>query len=235
VNTALANFLFEAANFLVLAGALAWLLFKPVRRVLDAERARHAESLEDIERQQSSLEQERSSLADEKRSMAQDLGQRRSEALDAARKEAEDLRAAAREAAEAERAALRQELAARERAELDGLVGEVGQLAAGTVERLLRELSGPALDLALLRSVADQLDGMAGEATVESARPLDAEARALLDAALPRGYQVRVRPELGAGLRITSTSGQVDVSALGFAREVRTQLPLELGRGEQDG
>ena len=37
-----ANFLFEAVNFLLLAGALGWLFFRPVRTALDAERERRA-------------------------------------------------------------------------------------------------------------------------------------------------------------------------------------------------
>jgi F0F1-type ATP synthase membrane subunit b/b' len=228
VTPELANFLFEAANFLVLAGALGWVLFKPMRRVLDAERARHAESVEDIERQRSSLEVQRSALADERTSIAAELEQHRTEALELARREADELREATRKATENERAAFQRELEARKRAELDSLVEGVGQLAAGTVERLMRELGGPALDLSLVRSLTAGLEGVTGEATVESAQALNGESQALLDAALPEGYQVRVRPELGAGLRITSTSGQIDVSALGFAREARRTLSLEL-------
>ncbi len=50
MSSALANFLFEAANFLLLAAALGWLLFKPVRRALDAERARHAREEDESKR-----------------------------------------------------------------------------------------------------------------------------------------------------------------------------------------
>lgn len=231
----LANFLFEAANFLVLAGALAWVLFKPVRRALDAESARHAEALADVERQRAELEEQRSGLAAERKSLAAEAEKQRAEIVDAARKEADAIREAARAASVSERERLEQELDVRRRADVEETVEQVGRLAAGTVERLMRELAGPALDLALIRAASDELARVSGEVTVEAARPLDGESRALLDAALPDGYQVRVRPELGAGLRVSSASGQVDATALGFAREVRRVLPLELDGRPKDG
>ncbi len=230
----LANFLFEAANFLVLAAALGWVLFKPVRRALAAEQERHAAGHKDLERQLESLEQQRSQLAEEQKAFSAQLEGDRTDALERARTAALDRREQARNEIVAEREAFRRELEARKRAELDSLVEDVSQLAAGTVERLMGKLAGPALDLSLVRAVVDELDGVTGEVTVESAKVLGRDARAHLDAALPGGYKIRVRPELGAGLRIASAAGQVDVSALAFAREARRMLPFELELGRED-
>jgi F-type H+-transporting ATPase subunit b len=233
VSPELANFLFEAANFLVLAGALGWVLFKPVRRALDAERARHAEALAEVERRSSELDAQQAKLTAERESLAAEAEAQRAELLEDARRKADEIREAARQASAGEQARVQRELDARRRAELEGLVEQVGSLAAETVRRLMRELSGPALDHALIRAAASELEGVVGEATVEAARSLDGEARQLLDAALPAGYRVQVRPDLGAGLRVSSASGQVDLSALGFAREVRRSLPRELEQEAQ--
>jgi F0F1-type ATP synthase membrane subunit b/b' len=222
VSPALANFLFEAVNFLLLAAALGWVLFKPVRAALDAERERRERT--DAESQR--LHAEASALAEQARAgrqaLDQELDAKRRQALDAARAEAAALLEAARTAQRAEAQALREELRAVRDAEAAALAQRVGRLSGDAVRRLLEALEGPALDLALVRAACAELEALPIEARrgarIESARPLDAEALTLLRSVLGADLVERVVPELGAGVRVTTPAGQVDATALAFAR-----------------
>jgi hypothetical protein len=59
---------------------------------------------------------------------------------------------------------------------------------------------------------------------VESARPLDPEARRLLEQALGIRFEERLVATLGAGVRVTTASGQIDASAARIAREGAREL-----------
>lgn len=222
MSPALANFVFEAANFLLLAGALGWVLFKPVRRALDAERQQHEDEQRASERQRALAE----SLAKEARTAKQvaerDVEQSRQEILNAAKLEAARLLDEARDAARAERQVLQHELEAARNAEIAELASSVGELAAQTVRRLLETLPGPSIDAALVRAACAELESIPVEtrrpAQVESARELDGDATKLLQAALGGAYTARVVAELGAGVRVTTPGGQVDASALSLGR-----------------
>jgi len=222
VSPALANFLFEAANFLLLAAVLGWLLFKPVRRALDAERARHTQEEEEAKK----LRSEAESLAKEARaareSSAKELDEHRREVLAAAQREASRLLEDARKTQLAERRALEQELKTLRDAEATALAETVGRIAAESVRRLLETLNGPSLDLALVRAACAELEALPSEARrsalVEGARPLEAEARRLLEDVLGEGFRERIVDELGAGVRVTTLAGEVDATALSLAR-----------------
>jgi F0F1-type ATP synthase membrane subunit b/b' len=222
VSPELANFLFEAANFLLLAAVLGWLLFRPVRRIIDAERARHEQQTTEI----ASLRAQTQKLADETRETRQsaerELEARRRALLEDARKEAARILEEAKSAEHARRQKLAQELAAARKTETAALADAVGRLAAEAVRALLAQLDGPSLDDALVRAACAQLDGVATDtgkrARVESARALSPEGRALLETALGTGFEERVVEELGAGVRITTPSGQVDATAVAIAR-----------------
>jgi F0F1-type ATP synthase membrane subunit b/b' len=223
MSPALANFLFEAANLLLLAAALGWVLFKPVRAALDREKARHATDMEEAQR----LRAEAESLANEARAARRaadaEIARQGAEMVAAAQKQAAALLEEARKAQVAERSTfLREQHAARER-QTARLAEDIGCVAAESVRRLLLDLDGPDLELALVRAACEQLrtlpDSARQGAAVESARALDSNAKELLQAVLADHFTERTVPELGAGVRVTTRAGQVDASALSIARE----------------
>lgn len=222
MSPALANFLFEAANFLLLAAGLGWLLFKPVRRALDGERERHAKDAEEQQR----LRSEAEALARDARAVRdaadRELAQRRGEILAAAQKDAARIVEEARETQAAARRALEKELADARNAQAAALADTVGRIAGESVAALLDALKGPSLDAALVRAACVELralpDPARASALVEGAHPLDAEARTLLDEALGHRFQERTVPELLAGVRVTTPGGQVDATARSLAR-----------------
>ena len=222
MSPGLTNFLFETVNFLLLAGMLGWLLFKPARRALEAERERHANEEQDIQR----LRDEAQALVEEARAARKalegELDVRRREVLLAAENEAASMRQAAADARATERQRLEQELASRLDAQTAELTAVMGRIAAESVRQLLETLAGPALDLALVRAAGSELDLVPSDArktaVVESARPLGEEARRILQRSLGAEVKERIVGELGAGVRVTTTSGQVDATAMSFAR-----------------
>ena len=242
MSPALANFLFEAANFLLLAALLGWVLFKPVRRALDAERVRHEAELHESQR----LRAEAEVMAEQTRHARQvadlEIEQHRQEILGGAKQEASQLLTEARNTERAERRALELELEAVRTAEATELAGAVGGLAAEAVRNLIEALPGPSIDTMLIRAACEALDSIPAEARrsahVESARPLDTEGKRLLEGALGSEFKERVVPELGAGVRVTTPAGQVDASALSLARHAGgtvTRLGTELGGQRSPG
>lgn len=224
VSPTLSNFLFEAANFLVLAAALGWFLFKPIRRTLDEERDRHARQ----ERETAELRQEAERRAEEARAreaeLETEMAGRRAELLADAEREAARIKDEARRARDRERQSFERELAGSREAQAAALAETIGHLASAAVRRLLEAIDGPDLEQALVRAACAKLEKLpesaARSAVVDSARPLGPDARRLLSEALGTdSIQERTDPELGAGVRITTSAGQIDGSALSFARE----------------
>lgn len=222
MSPALANFLFEAANFLLLAAALGFVLFKPVRRALDEERARHTEHDEEQKRLRAEADSLASAARTAREAVDRETAERRSEILAAAQKEAARLVEEARKVQADERRRLAQELETSRGAQAAALAETVGRIAGESVARLLDALQGPSLDAALVRAACDELRALPvsarGSALAESARPLDAEVRGLLKAVLGDGFTERTVTELGAGVRVTLSTGQIDVTALSLAR-----------------
>lgn len=248
MSPSLANFLFEAANFLLLAAALGWILFKPVRRALDRERERHAKEDEEQKR----LRSEAESLAKEARATREandrETAERRSELLASARKEAARIVDEARKTQAAERRAFDQELATTRNAQAAALAETVGRIAGASVARLLDAVEGPSLDVALVRAACAELQALPssarGSALVESAHPLDAESRRLLGAALGDRFKERTVAELLAGVRVTTSAGQVDATSLSLARHgaqaviaavTAPAMVAEAAKGQSDG
>jgi F0F1-type ATP synthase membrane subunit b/b' len=228
VPPALTNFVFEAANFLLLAAVLGWILFKPVRRALDAERERHDKEVEEAKRLQADAEKQASEARAARGAAGREADERRKEVLDAAKREAAQIVESARTSQLTERHRFEQELAVRREAEAAGLADAVGRVAAESVRSLLGTLDGPALDAALARAARKELDAIPAEArkaaVVESARPLDPASRALLEGVLGAGFRERVVGELGAGVRVTTPAGQVDATALALARRAAAAM-----------
>jgi F-type H+-transporting ATPase subunit b len=219
----LSTFFVEAINFLVLAGALGWLLFKPIRRALEAEQSEHAERERQVEARLAEVERTRAEMETQRTALVRELERVRTEAREASAKQAETLLAEARARAAQEREALKHELERRQRAWREGLEDEAAALAARAVLQLLERLAGPELDTALARAACRELQSLParglGHVVVESARPLSPEARELVGAALAGvpGVEFRSAPRLGAGLRILTGAGLVDASASGLA------------------
>ena len=240
MSPAVANFLFEAGNLALLAGGLGWLLFRPVRRALDDERARHDKLGEEATR----LRSEADALAKEARAVRdaadREAEQRRIEARAAAQKEADRVIEEAREREARDRQRFERELESGRQAQTAALAETVGRLAAQSVRRLLETIDGPALDLALVRAARAELGALPaparGAALVESPRPLEPEARRLLEEVLGPGFQQRVVADLGAGVRITTPQGQVDASALSIGREAARRVAAAMLQAkENDG
>jgi len=228
VSPTLANFLFEAANLLVLALALGWAFFKPVRRVLDAEVDRHAKQDEDAAQRKAEaealMEQARTARAE----AARERDEQRQQMLEAARREAAGVLDKARATQAAERQALGQEMQAARAAEASALAETVGRIAGASVRDLLERLDGPSLDQALVGAACKALESMPqetrGSAQVESARPLAEESRRQLERALGIHIEERIVPELGAGVRVTTAGGQVDTTASAIARQAAREV-----------
>lgn len=227
MSASVADFVFELVNVLVLAGALGWLLWKPVRRALDTERQRHASG--EVEAATRRAEAERLvSEATTMRAEAERAGARgREEIIAGARAEVARIVEEARAHAVEQRSAVQHELEAARRASAEQLAGAVGEIAARSVRELLEKVSGPSLDDALIRAAGDRLRAMPsnGKAiTIDAARPLLDEQRRSLAAAAGRDIHERVVTELGAGVRITTAVGQIDATAAGMARDAARQI-----------
>jgi F0F1-type ATP synthase membrane subunit b/b' len=238
VSASWVTFLFEAANFLLLAALLGWLFFRPVRDAL--------------ERRRSQLEGEQRAAADaraEAERALQDARTRRSELEDSleelrervqseAEKEGERFIEAARAHAERERETLKEELVSLRRAQARSLARDAAFAAKEIVERLLEEMEGPDLEHALLRAACRELEklrsaGPLAPVVIESVRPLeDLALTALAEAAGVAAAEAahRVDPDLVAGLRVLTARGLVDASAAGLAAQAERVLVSQLER-----
>ena len=228
MSPALANFLFETANFLVLAGALAWFSFKPLRKALNAERERHTQQqarLEQMHAEAKSLEQAAHAA---QQSLDEQLKQRRAQLLAAAEDEAARIKNQAREAVSVQQRALERDHLAAGQAQGQVFADTLGRITAASLRSLLGHLEGPALDLALVRGACAQLSSMPAAARqaalVETARPLDAATRELLASQLVGDFEERLAPELGAGVRVTTRAAQVDATAVALARQAAHEV-----------
>jgi F0F1-type ATP synthase membrane subunit b/b' len=238
VSATWVTFLFEAANFLLLAAVLGWLFFRPVRDAL--------------ERRRSELEGEQRAAADaraEAERALQDARARRSELEDSleelrrrVQREAENERErfieAARAQAQRERETLKEELVSLRRAQARSLARDAAFAAREIVERLLEEMQGPDLEHSLLRAACRELEklrasGPLAPVVIESVRTLDdAALAALAEAAgvVAADAAHRVDADLVAGLRVLTARGLVDASAAGLAAQAERVLVSQLDR-----
>lgn len=228
MSAALANFLFETANFVVLAAALGWILFRPVRRALDRDRQRRAEEEADLTRKRTETDRLLGEARQARAGLEQEMDKRRSELLGEAQREARRIRDEAREQQAVELRKLESEMVSARAVGLRALREPVGRIAGASLRSLLETLDGPSLDSALVGAACRTLRGMAEAdrqpAMVEAARSPEPEARRMLSDLLGADFELRVVEELGAGVRVTTPGGQVDASALSLAREAADQL-----------
>jgi F0F1-type ATP synthase membrane subunit b/b' len=233
----LTTFLFEAANFLVLAAVLGWLFFKPVRKALADRRAKFeadtlqaADKLAEAAKTQQDIDVIRANLQAE-------LNELRTRELEAARRRAEQILADARTAAEREREMSRRQAARMSDKQRDTLAEVSATAAAETVGRLLEQIRGPELQSALIESACKQLGSLPPDALrpvkIETGQPLSPEQLAALNSALgpaAAAADFRTVDGLGAGVRISTGSGLIDASVSGLAQFARQSLVKEMKR-----
>jgi F0F1-type ATP synthase membrane subunit b/b' len=232
-----ATFLFEAANFALLAAVLGWAFFRPVQGAIEAHRAGLEAARRAAEEDRAEAALRLAEVEARQREVEASLEPLRAALRRDAESEATRLREAARRGAEDERAALRAELASLRRAHARALARDAAGAARLLVERLLAAVDGPELDLAMVRAFARKLSGQslatAGTVLVETARPLSAEASETLALALgsaPGEPRVRVVPSLIGGLRVTTDAGLIDASIAGMGEEAERELVKRLER-----
>ena len=226
------TFLFEAANFLLLAALLGWLFFRPVRDVLERRRA----EFESEQRSAAATRAEAERLLREARVQRSELEASLEDLRERVEREAEQERERVMETVRAqmqrERETLKQELVSLRRAQARALSRDAAFAAREIVVRLLEEIKGPELEHALLATACRQLEKLRGggalaPVVIESARPLDD--RALAAVAEAAGTSAadavrRVAPDLVAGTRVLTARGLVDVSVAGLAAQAERLL-----------
>lgn len=239
MSPTLTTFLFELVNFLLLAALLGWLLFKPVRGMLQARQAADKQHADDLAARLVDADRMRADLQQREASFDAEMVKTRSARLAAADQEAATIIAKAREAAERERDRATKALAHLEPAELERLADAVATTSREIVGRLLASLEAPELEAALVRAASRQLQALdapsLGAVLIESAKPLDASDRGAITTALgtrATSSDFRVVPDLGAGVRVTTARGLINVSATGIAAEAERLLARALGAGE---
>lgn len=235
MSPTLTTFLFELVNFLVLATLLGWLLFKPVRARLQARQAADTQHADDLAARLAETDRKHAELRQREASFEDNMDKARSARLTAADEEAASILAKAREAADRERSRATRALGHLEPAELERLASAVAATSRVIVGRLLASLEAPELEAALLRAALRQVQALEvislGAVLIESAAPLGASDRDVMTAALgtrATSLEFRVVPDLGAGVRVTTARGLVDVSAAGVAAEAERLLKLAL-------
>jgi F-type H+-transporting ATPase subunit b len=240
VSPTLATFLIELVNFLLLAGLLGWLLFKPVRAMLLARKAAEQKQAADLAARQAEIDQAQTESRARTAAFEREMNDARATRLAAAEREAATILARARESAEREQQRATQALAHVEQAELEKLAAAVAAASREAITRLLAAIDAPDLEVGLVRAACRQLqnlDGSLGAVVVESAKPLadhDRDAIAAAFGARATSCVFRVMPDLGAGVRIMTARGLVDASAAGMAAEIERRLNARLVTTSQE-
>ena len=244
MSPAVATFLFEAANFLVLAAVLGWLFFRPVQAAIEQRRVALEKERRDVDALRAKAQHAVDEAEARRREIEASLEPLRAETHQEAERQAARLLADARARGEELHARLATELEALRREHARTLASDAAAAARSLVERLLDEIGGPELDAALVRAACARLaalpaEGRTGRVQVETARPLAADSRAAIVVALDAGAVLheRVVPELGAGARIVTPAGLVDATASGMAAWAERALRSRLlsGEGGHDG
>jgi len=234
--------LFEAANFLLLAALLGWLFFRPVRDALERRRAALETEEREAAEKRSEAERTLAEATARRRALETSLADLRERALREAEDERARLIAAAREQAQRERETFKAELVALRLDQAHAIALDAAAAAREIVVGLLERIDAPGLEDALLATVRRQITELAaggplGPLIVEAAAGLAPEAlAALADAAKVSAAEVTQRfvPSLVAGLRVLTTRGLVDASAVGLAAQAERALVIELETEESE-
>jgi F-type H+-transporting ATPase subunit b len=229
------TFALEILNFIVLVWLLARFLFRPVQRAIDARRASIEADLATAAAVTAAAEATATAHAERTRAWdaEREAAQRRlQDELAAQRKQALAEQASALDA-ERDRVAV---LTARARADFERRAESDGVRLGGAVAaRLLARAAGPALDAVLVERFVEDLSALSDEesarmrdtlpdpcpVSIESARPLERDATAMLESALARLFERRleitwtVEPALLGGLSVSAPPWRLDASLSG--------------------
>lgn len=231
MSPSLTTFLFETANFLALVALLTWLFFKPVRNAIETQRVKLQTQAEEAAQQLSDAEHIRQEIAAQRQQLTAELERMRAETHTAAQQEADTLLTATRAQLERERAALRRDALNLEKAQTAKLARALASAAYSTIKRFFEQMEGPELEELLLKAACRELRLLArdtlGPVTIESTAPLSTEATQMITCAMGTPHDtvdVRVVPELVAGVRMTTRHGLIDASVAGLAHFAEQSL-----------
>lgn len=235
MSPTLTTFLYEAANFLVLATVLGWLFFKPVRQALADRQAKFesesrlaAQKLYEAEKVQQEINAKRARLQAE-------LKEQRTREVTAARKQADQLLDEARMAAQREREVTRRQAARMSETQQDTWAQVAAAAAGATVGRLLEQIGGPDLQSALIEAACQQLRSFPKDAIspvkIESTQCLsDSQVAKLKDAlgSAADAAEFRTADGLGTGIRISTGKGLIDATTSGLTQFARQSLVSQM-------
>lgn len=237
MSPTLTTFLFEAANFLVLAALLGWFFFQPVRQALADRRVKFEADAVQAEQELAQAKKLQQDIDATRANLQAELNTLRSRELEAARRQAAQILTDAHTAAEREREMSRRQAAQMSDTQRDTLAEVAAAAAAETVGRLLEQIGGPDLQAALIQSACQQLGALPQDAIapvkIESAQPLSPQQRTALENALgpaANGADFRTVDGLETGVRISTGKGLIDASVSGLAQFARQSLLKEMKR-----
>lgn len=235
MSPTLTAFLFETANFLVLAGVLAWLFFKPVSNAIKQRRNDLRQRADETAQKLAEAEKLRTEMEQQLTRLDRELDERRSKSQSVAEVQAEQILKTARDTALREANAAKNRMAHLEQAQREQIARIVAETAGVAIDRLLRQIDHPDLNRALTAAACREIQAFDGQSLapvrVESAKPLTDADRQALTAALGQASEsaeFHVIHELGAGLRVATNRGLVDVSSTGLAMFAEHQLASQL-------
>jgi F0F1-type ATP synthase membrane subunit b/b' len=235
VSPTLTTFLFETANFLVLAAVLGWLFFKPVRQALADRQAKFESETRLAAKKLAEAEQAQQEINATRANLQAELNEQRAREFASVKKQADELLDEARAIAKRE-SDISRRLAARMSDTQKETLAQVAAAAAGnTVGHLLEQIRGPELHAALVESACEQLRSLPKEeispVKVESTQTLSTEQLSKLRDELGSaadGADFRTIDGLGAGIRISTGKGLIDASVSGLSQFARQSLVSEM-------
>lgn len=237
MSPTLTTFLFEAANFLVLATILGWFFFKPVRQTLADRRDKLTAQAADVEQKLADAAKKLHDVETAQANLQKDLDSQRTAAINETRTQADQILAKARQKSEQELNANKERISRLSESQQRNLAEASARTAAAAVRALFQTMNLPDFESALIESACRQLkslpqDGLA-PITVESNRDLsEHEREQLLNALGPAANTARFRtkPELVTGVRIATGRGLVDASVAGLTQFASAKLTEEVHR-----
>ncbi|MCM2372550.1 hypothetical protein [Aporhodopirellula aestuarii] len=211
MSPTITTFLFEAANFLILAGMLGWLFFNPVRDAIAEYRKKFetdnrvaAESLAAAEEMKRQIELERTNLQSE-------LNEQRQRDREDAKQQIQQLLADARAAADREREQSHRLAMRMSETQADRIAEVAAISAAESVGRFLEEIGSVELQSAFVNAACQQLaslpQGKLSPVKVESSQTLSSEQIESLKTALGSAGEdadFRTDESLRVGLRVST-------------------------------
>lgn len=235
MSPTITTFLFEAANFLVLAAALGWLFFKPVRQAIIDYREKFEADNQQAAAKLAEAEAMRQQIQDTHAQLQTELNERRGDEIAAIQRQADEILTSARSAAAMQRKQSLLQASRISDSQRDTLAEVAAASAADAVAKLLQQIEGPELQEGLVQAACRQLESLDHQVLapvkVESSESLSAEQSAALRAALGSAGQTadfRIADGIGMGVRVSTARGLIDTSTRGLAYFSRQTLVKEM-------